>query len=48
VTAGERLVQLRRDAHAVAQLAHAALDHVADAEFVGDLLDVDGLAFVDE
>ena len=30
------------------QPAHAALDHVADAEFLGDLLQVDGLALVDE
>ena len=29
-------------------LAHAALDHVADAEFFGDLLHMDGFALVDE
>ena len=48
VAAGGDVVELRRDAHAVAALAHAALDHIADAEFLGDLLHVDGLALVDE
>ncbi len=48
VAAGGDVVELRRDAHAVAALAHAALDHVADAEFLGDLLHMDGFAFVDE
>ena len=42
------VVELRRDAHAVAVLAHAAFDHIADAELVGDLLHVDGLALVDK
>ena len=37
-------VELRRDAHAFAALAYAAFDDVADAEFLGDLLHVDGLA----
>ena len=48
VAAGGDVVELRRDAHAVAALAHAALDHIADAELLGDLLHVDGLALVDE
>ena len=48
VAAGGDVVELRRDAHAVAVLAHAALDHVADAELLGELLHVDGFALVDE
>ena len=48
VAAGGDVVELRGDAHAVAALAHAALDHIADAELLGDLLHVDGLALVDE
>ena len=48
MAAGGDVVELRRNAHAVAALAHAALDHVADAELLGDLLQVDGLALVDE
>ena len=39
------VVELRRDAHAVAVLTHAAFDDVANSEFLPDLLDVDGLAF---
>jgi hypothetical protein len=35
--AGGHFVQLRRDAHAVAALAHAALDQIGDAELLGDL-----------
>ena len=48
VAAGGDVVELRRDAHALAVLAHAAFDHVADAELLGDLLHVDGLALVGE
>ena len=42
------VVELRRDAHAVAVLAHAAFDYVTDSEFLPDLLDVNGLAFESE
>ena len=48
VCAGRDVVELRRDAHAAAFLAHAAFDHVAHAELLGDLLHVHGLALVDE
>jgi hypothetical protein len=48
MAAGGHVVELRRDAHALAQFAHAALEHIADAEFLGDLLDVNGLALVGE
>ena len=48
MAAGGDIVELRRDAHAVAALADAALDHIADAELLGDLFHVDGLALVDE
>jgi len=37
-----------RDPHTIATLAHAALDDIADAKLLGDLLHVDGLALVDE
>ena len=43
MAAGRDVVELRGDAHAVAGLAHAALEHVADAELLGDLLHVDRL-----
>jgi hypothetical protein len=42
------VVELRGDAHAVATLAHTALNDIADAELLGDLLYMDGLALVDE
>jgi hypothetical protein len=48
VAAGGDVVELHRDAHAVADLAHAALNHIADAELLGDLLHMDGIALVDE
>ena len=48
VIAGCGVDELRGDAHAIAALAHAALQHVAHAEFAGDALHVDGLALVDE
>ncbi len=48
MAAGGHVVELGGDAHAVAALAHAALDHIADAEGFGDLFHVDGLALVGE
>ncbi|MGY4282461.1 hypothetical protein ACVWXO_001681 [Bradyrhizobium sp. LM2.7] len=48
MAAGGGVVELRGDAHAVVRLAHAALDDVADAEFLGDLPDVDRTALVCE
>jgi hypothetical protein len=41
VAAGGDIVKLRCDAHSIAALANAALDHIADAELLGDLLHVD-------
>ena len=38
VAAGCDVVELRGDAHAIAAFAHAALDHITDAELLGDLL----------
>ena len=46
VAAAGNVDELRGDAHTVAALAHAALDDVADAEFLGDLPHVHGLALV--
>jgi hypothetical protein len=46
--AGRRIDQLGGDAQAVAGLSHAALQHVSDAEFGGDLLHVDGAVLVGE
>ena len=46
--AGLGFDQLAGDARRVAGLAHAALEHIAHAEFAPDLLDVDRLALVDE
>ena len=40
--------ELSCDANAIAGLADAALQHVADAEFTPNLLDIDGFAFVGE
>ena len=40
--------QLHGDAHAVAGLAHASLDHVVDAEFARDVLRLHRLALVGE
>src|SRR5215831_13753437 len=48
MAAGGSIIKLRRDAHAVAAFAHAALEHVTDAELFGDLLHVDGLTLVDK
>ena len=44
VAAGRAVDQLRGDAHALAGLAHAALEHVADPELPRELPDVDVLA----
>ena len=46
VASGCDVVELRRDAHTIAVLPHAAFDHVTDAEVFPDLLDVDGLALI--
>ena len=48
VAAGCDVIELCSDTHAIATFAHAALDHITDAEFLGDLLHVDGLALVCE
>src|SRR6202035_3472015 len=40
--------QLDSDADAAARLAHAALDDVLNAKFLGDLLHIDWLALVKE
>src|SRR5262249_58316757 len=48
MAAGFGLDQLSRDAYALAVLAHATLEHVADAELASDLLDVDDFALVGE
>src|SRR5262249_1175134 len=42
------VVELHGDAYAIAGPAHAAFDHVADAELLAHLSDVDGPALVDE
>jgi hypothetical protein len=46
--AGRDVIELCGDTHAVAALTHAALDQIPDAELLGDLSDVDGLALVGE
>src|SRR5438105_587443 len=48
VAAGRDVVKLSRNAYALALLAHAALDHIVDTEFLGDLLQVNGFALVGE
>lgn len=48
MTAGGGVVELRGDTHAIVHLAHAALDDVADAEFLGDLPEVDRAPLVGE
>ena len=48
VMAGIGLDQLRRDADPAPRFAHAAFEDIARAQFLADLLDVDGLAFVGE
>src|SRR5258706_918618 len=48
MAAGRDVIELNRDAHALAGLAYAAFDDIADAEFLADLLQVDGPALVGE
>ena len=48
MTAGDDIVELRGDAHLVAILAHRALDDIADAELLADLLQMHRAALVDE
>src|SRR5208283_1014628 len=48
MSSGFRVDQLRGDPDAVASAADAALEHRPDAEFTGDLTDVDRLALVGE
>src|SRR6516164_3645613 len=43
---GQRVDQLRRDAHPSAGFAHRAFEHIADTELSADLLHLDRLAFV--
>src|SRR6516164_6526499 len=43
-----RIDELRRDAHAVRRLAHAAFEHVPDAELATHLLYVYGMTLVGE
>jgi len=38
MAAGGDVIELNRDAHALAAFAHAAFEDIADAEFPGDLL----------
>ena len=45
---GEDIAELRGNANAVAVLSDAAFDHVTDAKFFADLLEMDGFAFVCE
>jgi hypothetical protein len=46
MAAGVDVVELHRNAHAIAAPPYATLDHVVDPEFLGDLLQMDGLALV--
>jgi hypothetical protein len=48
VAAGGDVVELRRDAHTIATLAHAAFEHVTDAKLLSNLLHMNGFTFVDE
>jgi hypothetical protein len=48
VAVGLCVDQLHGDADTAARLAHAALDDVLNAKFLGDLLRIDRLAFVNE
>jgi len=45
MVSGRRLDQLCRHPHAVACLAHAALEHIDDTQTITHVLDVDGLTF---
>src|SRR6202041_4065204 len=46
VAAGCDFVELRRDPYPFALFPHTAFDDVSDAEFVGNLLEVNGLSLV--
>jgi len=48
VCSGRGFDQLRGDANPIASLAHTAFQHIANAEFAADLLDIDGVALVGE
>ena len=48
MAAGRDVVELGRDANAIAALAYAAFDDVTNAELLGDLFQMDSLAFIDE
>ncbi len=48
VSAGSNVTELHGNSHAVAALAYAAVDDIADAEFLGDLLQGYGFALVGE
>jgi hypothetical protein len=48
MAAGHGIDQLGIDPHLIAGAPHAALQHVADAELLGDLLDLHGRSFVSE
>src|SRR5262249_13012009 len=48
VRSGSRIDELRGDAYPVRRLAHAAFEHIADAELATDLLHVHGMTFVGE
>ena len=45
---GRRVDELAGDANPISGLAHAAFEHVADAELATDLLHVDGATLVGE
>src|SRR5215472_11395152 len=46
--AGVGLDQLSGDAYPTTRFAHAALEHIADAQVLPDLFDVDGLTLIGE
>ncbi|MEY9551531.1 hypothetical protein ABIF67_005596 [Bradyrhizobium japonicum] len=48
MAAGRDVVELRRDAQAIAAAPHAAFEHIADAELARDFVHVHGAALVDE
>jgi hypothetical protein len=48
VISGASINKLRRDAHPITGLAHAAFEHIAHAEFPSDLLHIDRAALVGE
>src|SRR5439155_8434729 len=48
MSAGRCIDQLAGDAHALANLAHAAFENIADPKIAADLLNLSGFAFVGE